>query len=220
VVPPDIPVIQPGSSDSTEAGVALVEVGSLTEDVDHNHNRIEPVGLQKLNNEVHRDGVPALVQNLGRMKLTVGKSPERLRPVARITGSDVLADVLGQLGPPVVPGDQLQRLEAASMSGDPRVMVLLHNPATEVLIPWYDDLATEQEESVRGVPFGLAGGRGLLVLEELPGDKRHGVLKLRLGRECLPDIAQERNFGSVNRDPLHGTNPEELRPKGRNIQVF
>jgi hypothetical protein len=33
VVPPDVPVIQPGCSDSTEAGVALVEVGSLTEDV-------------------------------------------------------------------------------------------------------------------------------------------------------------------------------------------
>jgi hypothetical protein len=55
----------------------FVEVGSFTEDVDHNHNRIEPVGLRKLDNEVHRDGVPALVWNLGRMKLTVGKLPER-----------------------------------------------------------------------------------------------------------------------------------------------
>jgi hypothetical protein len=107
VVPPDVPVIQPGSSDSTEARVALVEVGSLTEDVNHNHDRIEPMCLWKLDNEVHRDGIPALVWNLGQMKLTVGKSPERLRPVAHIAGSDVLADVSGQLGPPVVPGDQL-----------------------------------------------------------------------------------------------------------------
>jgi hypothetical protein len=31
--------------------VALVEVGLLTEDVDHNHDRVEPAGLRKLNNE-------------------------------------------------------------------------------------------------------------------------------------------------------------------------
>jgi hypothetical protein len=133
--------------------VALIEVGPLIEDVNHNHDRVEPVGLRKLDNEVHQDSVPALVRNLGRMKLTVGKSPEHLCPVARITGSDVLADVAGQLGPPVVPGDQLQRLEAASMSGDPRVMVLFYNPATDVLIPWHNDLAAKQEESVRDLPF-------------------------------------------------------------------
>jgi hypothetical protein len=70
------------------------------------------------------------------------------------------------------------------------------------------------------VPFGRAGGRSLPVLEELLGDKRHGVLELRLSRECLPDIAQERNFGSVNHSPLHGTNPEELRPKELNVRVL
>jgi hypothetical protein len=98
-------------------------------------------------------------------------------------------------------------------------MVLLHNPATKVLIPRHNDLATEQEESVRDVPFGRVGGRSLPVLEELPGDKHHGVLELQLGCEHLPDIAQERDFGSVNRNPLHGTNPEELRLKERNGSV-
>jgi hypothetical protein len=102
VVPPDIPVVQPGSSDSTEASMALVEVGPLTEDINHNHDHIKPMHLRKLNNEVHREGDPALIWNLGQMKLTVGKSPERLRPVAHVTGSNVLADLLGQLGPPVV----------------------------------------------------------------------------------------------------------------------
>jgi hypothetical protein len=33
------------------------------------------------------------------MKLTVGKPPECLRLVTYITGSDILANVLGQLGP-------------------------------------------------------------------------------------------------------------------------
>jgi hypothetical protein len=53
VVPPDILVVQLGTPNSTEAGVALVELGSLTEDVNHNHDHVEPVGLQKLENEVH-----------------------------------------------------------------------------------------------------------------------------------------------------------------------
>jgi hypothetical protein len=69
-------------------------------------------------------------------------------PVAHITGSDILADVSGQLGPPVVLGDQLQHLEVASVFGDPHVVVLLHNPATEVLIPQHDNLVAKQEESV------------------------------------------------------------------------
>jgi hypothetical protein len=53
VVPPDVPVVQLGSSDSTEAGVALVEVSPLTEDVNYHHDRVNPVGLWKLDNEVH-----------------------------------------------------------------------------------------------------------------------------------------------------------------------
>jgi hypothetical protein len=68
------------------------------------------------------------------MKLTVGELLERLCLVACVTGSDILANVVGQLGPPVVPGDELQCLEAASMSGNPCVVVLLHNLVTEVRI--------------------------------------------------------------------------------------
>jgi hypothetical protein len=200
--------------------VALVEVGSLTKDVDHNHDRIEPMGLQKLDNEVHRDGVPALIWNLGRMKLTMGEPPEHLRPVAHITGSEILADVSGQLGPLVVPGDELQRLEVTSMSGDPRVMVLLHNLATEVLIPRHDNLAMKQDESVRDLPFGRAGGWGLPVLEELLGNKCDGVLKLQLSCEHLPDVTQEGNLRSVDCDSLCYLDLEELWPKEHNVRVL
>jgi hypothetical protein len=53
VVPPDIPVVQSGGSDSTEASVALVEVDPLTEDINHNHDRVEPMHLWELDNEIH-----------------------------------------------------------------------------------------------------------------------------------------------------------------------
>jgi hypothetical protein len=82
--------------------------------------------------------------NLDRMKLTVGKLPKCFHLVACIAGSDVLADVSGQLGPPVVLGDELQCLEVASVPCDLYVVVLLHDPATEVLIPQHDNLAVKQ----------------------------------------------------------------------------
>jgi hypothetical protein len=54
------------------------------------------MNFRKLDNEVHRDGLPAFVQNLSQMKLTMGKLLEHLCPVACVTGSDVLVNVLGQ----------------------------------------------------------------------------------------------------------------------------
>jgi hypothetical protein len=99
--------------------VALVEMGPLTKDIDHNHNHVEPMCLQKLDDEVHRDSVPVLIWDFGRMKLTVGESPKHLRLVVRVASPNILADVSVQLGPPVVPGDELQCLEVASMSSDP-----------------------------------------------------------------------------------------------------
>jgi hypothetical protein len=41
VVPPYVLVVQLDGSHSTEAGVALIEVGLLTEDINHNHDRVE-----------------------------------------------------------------------------------------------------------------------------------------------------------------------------------
>jgi hypothetical protein len=88
------------------------------------------------------------------MELTMGKSPEHLRLVAHITGSVILAHVSGQLGPPVVLGDEFQCLEVACMSGGLCIVMLLHNLATEVLILWHDNLVTKQEESMRDLQFG------------------------------------------------------------------
>jgi hypothetical protein len=85
VVPPNVPVVQPGGSDSTEAGVALIEVGPLTKDINHDHDRIEPMRFRKLDDEVHRDGVPALGRNLGRMKLTIN-SRKRFDPMGTQKG--------------------------------------------------------------------------------------------------------------------------------------
>jgi hypothetical protein len=62
--------------------------------------------------------------------------------------------------------------------------------------------------------------QGLPVLEEPLGNKCNGVLELWLGRECLPDIVQEENLGSVNCDSLHHPDVEEFQPEERNVQVL
>jgi hypothetical protein len=50
-----------------------------------------------------------------------------LRPVAQITGLDIDADVVGHLGPPVLMGYELRSFEAACMSSDVCIVVLLDN---------------------------------------------------------------------------------------------
>jgi hypothetical protein len=48
-------------------------------------------------------------------------------PVAQITGLDIGANIAGHLGPPVVAGYELEGLEAACMSGNAHIVVLLND---------------------------------------------------------------------------------------------
>jgi hypothetical protein len=210
----DVLVVQLSRSHSTEAGVALVEVGPLTEDVNHDHD--QPVHIWRLQDEVNQDGVPALFWNPGQMKLTVGKALEPFRPIAHIAGSDVVADVSGQLEPPVVLGDEFQSLEAASIPGNLYVGVLHHDLTTEVLILQHNNFAAEQEESILDLPLGRVGGWSLPVLEEFPSDR---ILKIWLGRNCLPNIAKEQNLRSVNRNSFR-CHMEELGMEEHDVRVF
>ena len=125
VVAPDIPIVEPSGSDGVDVGGALVEVSTLAKGVHYHHDRIVAMGLWKLNHEVHRHRVPALRWDFGRMKFSDRKSSERLGAATQVASCDIPADVAGQLGPPEVPGDELQRFEASDMSGDFGVVVLL-----------------------------------------------------------------------------------------------
>jgi hypothetical protein len=68
-----------------------------------------------------------------------------LRPVAQITGVDIGANVAGHLGPPVVMGYELKGLEAACMSGDARIVVLLDNMTPQFSVFGDIDLTIEHE---------------------------------------------------------------------------
>jgi hypothetical protein len=49
---PEVPVVQLGGANGIDLGVALHEVGTLTEDIDRDHDRVVPVGLWELDDEV------------------------------------------------------------------------------------------------------------------------------------------------------------------------
>jgi hypothetical protein len=54
-------------------------------------------------------------------------------------------DVVGHLGPPVGPGYELKGLEAACMSSDARIMVLVDDMMPQVSVIGDIDLASEHE---------------------------------------------------------------------------
>jgi hypothetical protein len=67
------------------------------------------------------------------------------RPVAQITGLDIDANVAGHLGPPVVTGYKLKGFEAACMSGDARIVVLLDDMTPQFSVIGNIDLTAEHE---------------------------------------------------------------------------
>src|ERR1700761_2255073 len=106
VVAPDISVVQLGGTHSVDVGRALIEVSTLPEDINCNHNCVIAMGLGELNDKVHRHGVPALWGDLSGVQLTDWELPERLGAAAQVAGRNISAYMSGQLRPPVVPGDK------------------------------------------------------------------------------------------------------------------
>jgi hypothetical protein len=61
-----------------------------------------------------------------------------------ITGAAILTYVSQHLWPPVGPGDEFEGFPVSWMSGDERVMVLSHDPATEFVVFGHIDPVMEE----------------------------------------------------------------------------
>jgi hypothetical protein len=136
------------------------------------------------------------------------KPSECLGPTAQVAGRNVPADVSGYLGPPVVLGDELQRLEVASMTSDPGIVVLLQNLAAQILVPRDNILATEVQESGLDVPLGRLGGSGTSDLEDLARCQRDGLLNVRVRCEGIPNVSEEGDLRSDNNNAFERTDME------------
>jgi hypothetical protein len=79
------------------------------------------------------------------VELTDRSSTLHFCPVTQITGLDIDANVTGHLGPPVVAGYKLEGLEAACMSSDACIVVLLDDTTPQVSVFGDIDLTAEHE---------------------------------------------------------------------------
>ncbi len=59
------------------------------------------------------------------------------------------------LRPPIVPGDQLQRLHASRVPSDPGVVVLRNNPLAKILRVRNVNPAVERQQPIRLIPLRL-----------------------------------------------------------------
>jgi hypothetical protein len=103
------------------------------------------MGFWQLDYKVNADGVPWCLRCLRRVELTDRSSTLYFSPVAQVTVLHIDADVAGHLGPPVIVGYKLEGLEAACMSSEARIMVLLDNTTPQVFVFGDIDLTTEHE---------------------------------------------------------------------------
>src|ERR1700675_3526103 len=132
------------------------EVCPFPEGVDDVHYCIIAVGVREFHYEVDANGVPAISRSGGGVKFTEGFVALNLCPKAEVAGFCVESDVAGHLRPPVASQDEFEGLPSTWVTGDAGVVMLLHNPASEVGIVRYVDLTPVEEEAVVLCPFSTA----------------------------------------------------------------
>jgi hypothetical protein len=81
----------------------------------------------------------------GRVDLTDRSLMLHFSLIAQITVLHVDTGVVGHLGPPMVAGYELESLEAACMSSDARIVVLLNDVMPQVSVFGDIDLTAEHE---------------------------------------------------------------------------
>ncbi|KAF8188192.1 hypothetical protein K438DRAFT_1972381 [Mycena galopus ATCC 62051] len=105
------------------------------------------------------------------------------------------------------------------MSSNTSVVVLHHDPTPEILIPRYDDLTTELEESAQNPPLRRPGGADVPVLEEFLCDECNGVLKVWLTHEGLPDITEKGDLRSGSHNTFQRTDVKQVQVEEGDVLV-
>src|SRR6267378_4263820 len=141
---------RPGSRDGSERGY---EVRPLGHRVHHHHNRVVTCRLRKFDDEVDAYSVPRCVRDRKRMKFPDREVLSRLGPEAEVTAGDILAHVPGHLRPPIIPGNEFQRLPPPSISGDLRIMAECQDTSAQVEGVWDIGLTMEIEDAFDQVPL-------------------------------------------------------------------
>ena len=150
---PDITQVEVGSAGGRDGGDGLDEVGALTGGVHNHHDRIVPSGLGELDDEINTGRVPSAFRDREGLEFSCREAAGDFGAEAEVAGRDVLADIAGHVGPPIVPGYEFQSLEPAGMTCDLGVVAEGDDAAAEVGRRWHVDLSAEVQESVTVRPL-------------------------------------------------------------------
>src|SRR6202795_1778023 len=164
VVLPDFAKEQGCCSFGGDVGGRRDEVCPFPEGVDDVHYRIIAVGVREFHYEADANGVPAIGQSGGGVKFTEGFVALNFCPEAEVAGFCVESDVAGHLGPPVASQDEFEGLPSTGVTSDVGVVMLFHDPASEIGVVWYVDLSPVKEKAVVLYPFCTADLSSRLVL--------------------------------------------------------
>ena len=150
---PDITQVEVGGASGRNSGDGLDKVGAFTGGVYNHHDCIIPSGLGELNDEIDTGCVPAAFRDWEGLEFSCWEAAGDFGAEAEVTGRDVLADIAGHVGPPIILGYELQSLEPAGMACDLGVVAKGDDAAAEVGGGWHVDAPVEIQESVVVRPF-------------------------------------------------------------------
>src|SRR6202795_236381 len=104
------------------------------------------------------------------------------------------------------------------MTNDAGIVMLLDDPASEVTIIRYIDLASEEQKSVGLYPLGTANQSAGLVLLQLLCSLSHRFIQFAI-REGLANVAEDGAFLTGDSDTFEGTDLEKFRTQEGDVCV-
>ncbi len=148
-------VVQPRCPFGGNCRVSWDEVRPLRHGIHYNHDRIEAVRVRKFHDEVHADPFPSSFRWADRVEFPNRTTTDYLVPETFLARPGEGPNVSPDLRPPIVPGDQLQRLHASRVPSDPGVVVLRNNPLAKILRVRNVNPAVERQQPIRLIPLRL-----------------------------------------------------------------
>ncbi len=175
---------------------------------------IEAVRVRKFHDEVHADPFPSSFRWADRVEFPDRTTTDYLVPETFLARPGEGPNVSPDLRPPIVPGDQLQRLHASRVPSDPGVVVLRNNPLAKILRVRNVNPAVERQQPIRLIPLHLVHLSRRFCSPESLRSPLQRVPQWFLPFHALSDVAQDVNFLSSYECGAKGVDLEHGRGQG------
>ena len=106
MVLPDFSEVDACGAFGSDGGMRWDEVCTFSDAVYNVHDHVVAMRMRKFHYEVNTHHIPSLFGSLRCMEFSRGAAVLEFGPIAEVTGLHIESDVVGHLGPPVVPCDE------------------------------------------------------------------------------------------------------------------